>query len=132
MMKPIRSIVDDVLVSTPVQSVLTPKINHGQRFVCACGRSFSAEISIRETTNIETSSPPATPMLMLKTDLKHPQESNSKRQKLTILDSSTSIIPTTVTTTSDDGYNQSNFIDNWQTNLKTYEDSPGMNGDRKQ
>lgn len=112
------------LFSTPVQSVLTPKINHGQRFVCACGRSFSAEISIRETTNIETSSPPATPMLMLKTDLKHPQESNSKRQKLTILDSSTSIIPTTVTTTSDDGYNQSNFIDNWQTNLKTYEDSP--------
>jgi hypothetical protein len=119
-----------ISVSTPTQSVLTPKINHGQRFVCACGRSFAAEITIRETTNVETSSPPATPMLLLKTDLKHQQhsqESISKRSRILMIDPPISVIPTTTTiTTLVDRLNPSLMVNNWQTtNLKTYEDSPG-------
>ncbi len=116
-----------ILVSTPIQSVLTPKINNGQRFLCTCGRSFSAEINIRETTNVETSSPPATPMLSLKTDLKyqqHSQEPISKRSRMLMIEPSTSLIPTTTITTLAD---RSTMITNWQTpNLKTYEDSPGL------
>jgi transposase-like protein len=115
------------LVSTPIQSVLTPKINNGQRFLCTCGRSFSAEINIRETTNVETSSPPATPMLSLKTDLKyqqHSQEPISKRSRMLMIEPSTSLIPTTTITTLAD---RSTMITNWQTpNLKTYEDSPEL------
>ncbi|CAF4453139.1 unnamed protein product, partial [Rotaria magnacalcarata] len=79
------------------QSVITPKINNGQRFVCTCGRSYAAEITIRETTNVETSSPPATPMFWLKNDLKHQQfsqEPMSKRPKVLMVEPSTSVIPT--------------------------------------
>ncbi|UJR26511.1 hypothetical protein I4U23_007837 [Adineta vaga] len=117
------------LLSTPVQSVLTPKINHGQRFTCACGRSFAAEISIRETTHIETASPPATPMLSLKTDLKqqqYSQESISKRPRILTIDPPTSVIPTT-TINVIDRLHPSNMISNWQTmQLKTYEGSPEL------
>lgn len=116
-------------VATPVQSALTPKINHGQRFVCACGRSFSTEITIRETTNVDTSSPPATPMLLLKSDLKHqqhPHEPSCKRPRALILDPSNSLIPTT-TNISIERLNPSAMINHWSTmNLKTYEDSPGL------
>jgi hypothetical protein len=109
--------------------VLTPKINNGQRFVCTCGRSFSADITIRETTNVETSSPPATPMLLLKTDLKHQQhsqESICKRSRILMIEPPTSLIPTTITSLID-RLNPSTMMTNWQTqNLKTYEDSPGL------
>ncbi len=117
-----------ISVPTPIQSVLTPKINHGQRFVCACGRSFATEIAIRETTNVETTSPPATPMLSFKTDMKHQQhsqESFSKRPRILMIEPPTSAIPTTSTLV--DRLNPSTMINNWQTlNLKTYEDSPGL------
>jgi len=119
-------------VSTPVQSVLTPKINNGQRFVCTCGRSFAAEITIRETTNVETSSPPSTPMLFLKNDLKHQQHSQehmSKRSRILMVEPSTSAIPTTTTTTTTtvDRLRPSAIVTNWQTqNFKTYENSPGL------
>jgi len=42
---------------SPLSSNLaTTKLNNGQRFICPCGRSFSAEITIRETTNVDASS----------------------------------------------------------------------------
>lgn len=118
------------LVTTPIQSVLTPKINHGQRFVCTCGRSFSAEITIRETTNVETSSPPATPMLAMKTDLKqmqHSNESNGKRVRMSMIESSTSSLIPTTTNSLIERLNPSTMINHWSTpNLKNYQDSPGL------
>ncbi|CAF0775187.1 unnamed protein product [Rotaria sordida] len=131
------------LLSTPIQSVITPKINTGQRFVCTCGRSFAAEITIHETTNVETSSPPATPMFMFKNDLKHQQYSQepiSKRPRILMVEPLTSVIPTTAATSSSssssstttastlaDRLNSSTIVSNWQiTNLKTYEDSPEL------
>ncbi|CAF0960231.1 unnamed protein product [Rotaria magnacalcarata] len=123
------------LLSTPTQSVITPKINNGQRFVCTCGRSYAAEITIRETTNVETSSPPATPMFWLKNDLKHQQfsqEPMSKRPKVLMVEPSTSVIPTTntATTTSStisDRMNAQTIVSNWQiANLKAYENSPEL------
>ncbi|CAF3332504.1 unnamed protein product [Rotaria sp. Silwood1] len=121
-------------VSSPIQSVITPKINNGQRFVCTCGRSFAAEITIRETTNVETSSPPATPMFLFKNDLKHQQhsqESMSKRPRILMIEPPTSVIPTTTTTTSTlslaERLNSSTMVSNWQiTNFKTYENSPEL------
>ncbi len=96
--------------------------------MCGCGRSFAAEIIIRETTNVETSSPPATPMLLHKTDLKnqqHSQESISKRSRTLMVEQPTSVIPTT--TTLIDQLHPSTTVTHWQTqNLKTYEDSPGL------
>jgi hypothetical protein len=101
----------------------TAKLNNGQRFVCPCGRSFSAEITIRETTNVDASSPPATPMLSLKTDLKyqqHSQESISKRARVLMID------PPQPTTTTITTLNTSSLITSWPTtNMKTYEHSPG-------
>ncbi|CAF2739733.1 unnamed protein product [Rotaria sp. Silwood2] len=123
------------LLSTPIQSVMTPKINNGQRFVCTCGRSFAAEITICETTNVETSSPPATPMFSFKNDLKHQQhsqESISKRSRILMMEPPTSVIPTTTTSTMTasilaDRLTSSAMITNWQiTNLKTYENSPEL------
>lgn len=115
-------------MTTPIQSVLTPKINNGQRFVCTCGRSFSAEITIRETTNVETSSPPATPMHSLKTDLKQSQqsyESNCKRARMSMMEPAASLIPTTANTFNE-RLNPSMMTNNWSTsNVKAYEDSPG-------
>lgn len=102
----------------------TAKINNGQRFVCPCGRSFSTEISIRETTNVDASSPPATPMLSYKTDLKHQQysqESISKRPRVLMIDTPHPLT-TTVTT-----LNSSSLITSWPTtNMKNYENSPGL------
>jgi hypothetical protein len=119
-----------ISVSTPIQSVLTPKINNGQRFVCTCGRSFAAELTIHETTNVETSSPPATPMLSMKTDLKHQQRSQEpipKRSKILMIEPSTSLIPTTTTTTLIDRSHPSTMLTNWQTpHIKNYGDSPGF------
>ncbi|CAF0965250.1 unnamed protein product [Adineta ricciae] len=125
-----------VSASTPAQCVLTPKFNNGQRFTCPCGRSFSAELNIRETTHVETSSPPATPMLLLKNDLKqqqqqhqqqqHSQESISKRQRILMIDQPISVIPTTTAFLSNRSHS-SNMTSNWQTiQLKTYEDSPEL------
>ncbi len=99
--------------------------------MCGCGRSFAAEIIIRETTNVETSSPPATPMLLHKTDLKNQQrsqESMSKRSRTLMVEPATSVIPTTTTTTTlIDQLHPSTTVTHWQTqNLKTYEDSPGL------
>lgn len=78
---------------------------------------------------METSSPPATPMLLLKTDLKHQQnntqESMSKRPRILMIDPSTSVIPTT-TSIIDRLNPQPMTNSHWQThNLKTYEGSPG-------
>lgn len=75
-------------------------------------------------------------MLLLKTDLKHPQysqESFPKRSRLLMSESSTtSVIPTTTASaiTLADRAHQSTMISNWQPqNLKTYEDSPGFTSD---
>ncbi|CAF1135037.1 unnamed protein product [Adineta steineri] len=122
-------------MSTPIQSVLTPKINHGQRFMCVCGRSFAAEISIRETTHVETSSPPATPMLSFKTDLKqqqqqqqqqqNSQESMCKRQRILTIEAPISSTPTATSIL--DRIIPSSMFSNWgTTNLKTYEGSPEL------
>lgn len=101
----------------------TAKLNNDQRFSCPCGRSFSAEITIRETTNVEASSPPSTPMLSLKTDLKHQQyshESMPKRQRSIIIDVPPSSTATTTT------LNSSSLITSWPTtNIKNYGNSPG-------
>lgn len=96
-----------------------------------CGRSFAAEITIRETTNVETSSPPATPMFAFKNDLKHQQhsqESLSKRSRMLIIDPPSSVIPTTTVSSSlVERLNTSNIMANWQiSNLKAYEHSPGL------
>ena len=67
-------------------------------------------------------------MLSLKTDLKHqqhPQEPNAKRSRMLFIDPPTSLIPTTTIAPMTDRINSSTMINNWQTNLKTYEDSPG-------
>ncbi|CAF1059117.1 unnamed protein product [Rotaria sordida] len=99
------------------------KMNNDQCFTCPCGRSFSAEITIRETTNIETNSRPSTPILSVKTDLKHQQythESISKRQRGLIVDT-----PSTTTTTTT--LNSSSLIASWSaTNIKNYGNSPEM------
>ena len=66
------------------------KLNAGQRFICPCGRSFSTEITIRETTHVDASSPPATPMLPLKSDFKHQHyssEPNPKRSRTSLMES---------------------------------------------
>ena len=110
----------------------SPKVN-GQRFVCGCGRSFSTEITIRETTNVDATSPPATPMLLLKTDLKlqqqqqHLQESVAKRARMMMIENPTSVIPTTTNNTMlVDRLNASSIVPAWPTaSLKNYEDSPG-------
>jgi hypothetical protein len=69
-------------------------------------------------------------MLSLKTDMKHQQhtqEQNSKRSRMLIIDPPTSVIPTTTITSLTDRINSSTMMTNWQTtNLKTYEDSPGL------
>ena len=100
--------------------------------MCSCGRSFSTEITIRETTNVETSSPPATPMLVSKPDIKHHQyiqTSASKRAKTSATDSTTSsssLIPTTTLNELVDRLHPSSNIVNWHTTtLKHYEHSPG-------
>jgi hypothetical protein len=111
------------LESVPISaSIPAPvKINNGSRFLCPCGRSFSTEITIRETTNVDASSPPATPMLSLKTDLKHQQhsqESMSKRPRISMIEPPS--LPTT--TTLFDRLNSTSWS---TTNMKTYENSPG-------
>lgn len=113
----------DIIGPNPI----TNKINNGQRFVCPCGRSFSTEISIRETTNVDASSPPATPMLSFKTDLKHQQycqESISKRQRVLMIDTPH---PSTSTNTITTLNSSASLITSWPTtNMKTYENSPGI------
>jgi hypothetical protein len=73
-------------------------------------RLFATEKTIGETTHIETSSPPATRMLLLKTDLKHQQNSQksiSKRPRILTIE------PTTITTTTlIDRLNQSTMVIN--------------------
>ena len=116
----------------------TAKLNHGQRFSCACGRSFSAEITIRETTNVDASSPPATPMLLLKNDLKqqqqhqqqlhqqHGQDSMCKRPRMLMIE--TSVPPTTIVSAAAliDRSNSSSLMAAWQaSSMKNYENSPG-------
>ncbi|CAF0836823.1 unnamed protein product [Adineta ricciae] len=105
------------------------KIHNGQRFVCPCGRSFSTEITIRETTNVDASSPPATPMLSLKTDLKHLQhlqESVSKRSRTSLLDTAHTIA-TGSTSASTTTFNSSPLVVPWSTaNMKNYENSPEL------
>ena len=98
--------------------------------MCTCGRSFAAEVSIREMTNVETSSPPATPVFLLKTDTKHQQnlqEPFLKRPRILTLEPPTSTISTTITPTINDQLNSSTIVTDWQmTNLKNYENSPGL------
>lgn len=119
-------------VPAPTQSILAPKVNHGSRFMCSCGRSFSTEIAIRETTNVEATSPPATPMLSSKCDLKHHQyiqTSVSKRAKTFAMDSMTSLIPTTTLNELVDRLQPPTNMINWHTtNVKHYENSPGSFG----
>ena len=111
------------------------KLNAGQRFHCPCGRSFSTEITIRETTNVDTTSPPATPMLLMKTDFKNPQHSSdsiSKRSRMLMIDPPAAAPPTqtpssTQTTINLNGTNHSlALVSSWPTGaLKSYERSPG-------
>ena len=115
--------------SCSLASNSTPtKLNHGQRFLCPCGRSFSTEITIRETTNVDASSPPTTPMLSFKTDLRHvqhSQESMPKRARMAMIDPSQALPTATITTT----LSTSSLITSWPTtNMKTYENSPGEIG----
>lgn len=64
-------------------------------------------------------------MLSMKTDLKQMQESNGKRARMSMIEPSTSLIPTT-TNTLIERLNPSTMINHWSTpNLKTYENSPG-------
>jgi hypothetical protein len=104
------------------------KMNAGQRFMCPCGRSFSTEISIRETTHMDASSPPATPMITFKNDLKHVSESISKRSRILMIDPSGSNINIGGTSTSlIDRLNSSSLASSWSTNtLKAYANSPGL------
>ena len=100
--------------------------------MCSCGRSFSTEITIRETTNVEATSPPATPMLSSKSDLKHHpyiQTSVSKRAKTSAMESITSLIPTTTLNELVDRLHPPTNMINWHTtNVKHYENSPGWFG----
>jgi len=115
------------LISIPTQSIISPKSNNGHRFICTCGRSFTTDITIRETTNVETSSPPATPMLGTKIDLK--SSPPLKRSKPSIIEQPTVTIIRTTTNPVTLNHlvertHQSNDLNNWQTNnLKQYENS---------
>ena len=106
------------------------KLNAGQRFQCPCGRSFSTEITIRETTNVDSSSPPATPMLLMKNDLKHPQhtsESISKRSRMLLIDPPAAPPPSSTQTINLNRTNNNLALTtSWPTGaLKNYEHSPG-------
>ncbi|CAF3911232.1 unnamed protein product [Adineta steineri] len=114
--------------STLSSNSTSPKFNNGQRFLCPCGRSFSTEITIRETTNVDASSPPATPMLSLKTDLKHQQqqqqsqESLSKRLRMPMMD----VLHPTASILLNSS-SSSSLIVPWSTmNMKNYENSPEL------
>ena len=67
-------------------------------------------------------------MLSMKTDLKqmqHSNESNGKRARMSMIEPSTSLIPTT-TNTLIERLNPSTMINHWSTpNLKNYGNSPG-------
>ena len=118
------------LVSIPTQSIISPKSNNGQRFTCTCGRSFSTEITIRETSNVETSSPPATPMLGTRIDLK--ASPPLKRSKPSMIEQPTvTIIRTTTNPVAPnhlvERMHPATDLSNWQTNnLKQYENSEGQ------
>ncbi|CAF0960128.1 unnamed protein product [Rotaria magnacalcarata] len=105
--------------STLPSNTVSAKISNDQCFTCPCGRSFSTEITIRETSHVESSSPPGTPLLSVKTDLKNQQyshESISKRQRGLIVDTPSTTVAT---------LNSSSLISSWPTaNIKNYGNGP--------
>lgn len=115
--------------------ILPSKINHGQNFTCSCGRSFTTEITIRETSNVEESSPPATPMIGTKNDFKYQhqllQTSPMKRVKNSTKETISSVIPTTALNDLIDRINPTSNLAHWRSHsLKNYEDSPGWKKSR--
>lgn len=123
-----------LLVSMPTQSIITPKHNAGTRFVCSCGRSFTTEITIRETANLESSSPPATPMIGTKLDLKTSPPVKRSKTSSGNIEPTISIIrtnnhPVTLNHLVERNH-PSNDLNNWShTHFKQYENSPGKDSE---
>lgn len=109
---------------------LPMKYNGGQCFACPCGRTFAIETTIRETTNVDASSPPATPMLQSKIDYKQlhsMSESNPKRPRILNVDANNLLIHNSQNNNIiAERINSSSILTSWpSSSIKTYENSPG-------